>query len=107
MLREWLDAGHDGALISNALWRINVAHSSLSKGGFRDRMARLTGAENSERRRIAPSFRFFSLPPQWISVTTSINLESSQPLDFIVFDARTRDACLQRLARAGRVLGRR
>jgi hypothetical protein len=29
-----------------------------------------------------------------------------QPLDFIVFDAGTRDACLQRLGRAGRVLGR-
>ena len=60
LLRQWLDAGRDGALISNALWRINMAHGALRGAGFESFMARLTGAERTERRRAAPLSQLLS-----------------------------------------------
>jgi CRISPR-associated endonuclease/helicase Cas3 len=70
-------------------------------------MARLTGAERIERRQTAPLAQFLLATP---TVDIGYNFDKPgkirQPLDFIIYDARTRDACLQRLARAGRVLGR-
>jgi CRISPR-associated endonuclease/helicase Cas3 len=107
LLRQWLDAGRDGALISNALWRINMAHSVLRGAGFESFMARLTGAERTVRRREAPLSKLLLATP---TVDIGYNFDkpgkTRQPLDFIIYDTRTRDACLQRLARAGRVLGR-
>jgi CRISPR-associated endonuclease/helicase Cas3 len=107
LLSQWLGAGCDGALISNALWRVNAAHAALCKAGFKDSMARLTAAERIERRRAAPLSRLLLATP---TVDIGYNFDkpgkTRQPLDFIIYDARTRDACLQRLARAGRVLGR-
>ena len=107
LLRQWLDAGRDGALISNALWRINMAHSALRGAGFESFMARVTGAERTMRRREAPLSKLLLATP---TVDIGYNFDkpgkTRQPLDFIIYDARTRDACLQRLARAGRVLGR-
>jgi CRISPR-associated endonuclease/helicase Cas3 len=107
LLRQWFNERRDGALISNALWRINAAHSALRDAGFRNSMARLTGAERTDRRRAAPFSQLLLATP---TVDIGYNFEklgkTRQPLDFIIFDARTRDAFLQRLARAGRVLGR-
>lgn len=107
LLRQWLNADRDGALISDALWRINIARTALSRAGFESYMARLTGAERIERRRDAPRFPLLLATP---TVDIGYNFDkpgkSRQPLDFIVFEAGTRDAFLQRLGRAGRVLGR-
>ena len=59
------------------------------------------------RRREAPLSKLLLATP---TVDIGYNFDkpgkTRQPLDFIIYDARTRDACLQRLARAGRVLGR-
>jgi CRISPR-associated endonuclease/helicase Cas3 len=103
---QWLRSDRDGALISNALWRVNAAHAALLKVGFESSMARITGAERIEQRRLAPRFQLLLATP---TVDIGYNFDkpgkARQPLDFIVYDAWTRDACLQRLARAGRVLG--
>jgi CRISPR-associated endonuclease/helicase Cas3 len=108
--RDWLAgllaAGQDGALISNALWRVNQAHAALRGPRFDGRVSRLTGAETVESRRSAPLAPLILATP---TVDIGYNFEKPgklrQPLDFIIFDARTRDEFLQRLGRAGRVLG--
>ena len=106
LLRQWFDAGREGALISDALWRINAAHAALRRAGFDDNMARLTGAERIERRRVAArSALLLATPTVDIGYNFAKPGKLRQPLDFIVFDTRTRDTCLQRLGRAGRVLG--
>jgi hypothetical protein len=56
LLSQWLRSDRDGALISNALWRVNAAHAALLKVGFESSMARITGAERIEQRRLAPRF---------------------------------------------------
>jgi CRISPR-associated endonuclease/helicase Cas3 len=109
--REWLagllEAGQDGALISNALWRVNQAHAALRGPRFDGRTSRLTGAETPESRQTAPQFPLILATP---TVDIGYNFGKTgkhrQPLDFVVFDARTRDEFLQRMGRAGRVLGR-
>ncbi|MBX7237244.1 MAG: type I-D CRISPR-associated helicase Cas3' [Caldilineales bacterium] len=106
-LSDLLAAGQDGALISNALWRVNQARAKLKGVGFDGRVSRLTGAETIESRRIAPSAPLIlATPTVDIGYNFSKPGKVRQPLDFIVFDARTRDEFLQRLGRAGRVLGR-
>ena len=110
--RDWLagllEAGQDGAFISNALWRINQARAALCGPRFDGRVRRLTGAETSESRRDAPSAPLIlATPTVDIGYNFSKPDKRRQPLDFIVFDARTRDEFLQRLGRAGRLLGRK
>jgi CRISPR-associated endonuclease/helicase Cas3 len=106
-LAGWLDSGRDGAFISSALWRINQAYASLRSPRFEGRVSRLTGAETGESRRAAPAFPLILATP---TVDIGYNFgkpgKLRQPLDFVVFDARTRDEFVQRLGRAGRVLGR-
>ena len=109
--RDWLagllEAGQDGALISNALWRVNQARAALRGSRFDRQVSRLTGAETPESRRTAPlAPLILATPTVDIGYNFSKPGKHRQPLDFIVFDARTRDEFLQRLGRAGRVLGR-
>lgn len=106
-LAGWLDEGRDGALISSALWRINQACAALRGPRFDGRVRRLTGAESGENRRAAPTAPLIlATPTVDIGYNFSKPGKERQPLDFVVFDARTRDEFLQRLGRAGRVLGR-
>ena len=107
LLRAWLDAGREGALISNALWRINQAWAALGGPDFDGRMGRITGAESADSRRTA-SVRPLILATPTVDLGYNFDRpgKTRQPLDFVVFDARSRDAFLQRLGRAGRVLGR-
>jgi CRISPR-associated endonuclease/helicase Cas3 len=109
--QDWLagllTAGQDGALISNALWRVNQAHAALRGPRFDGRVSRLTGAETVESRQDAPlAPLILATPTVDIGYNFSKPGKARQPLDFIVFDARTRDEFLQRLGRAGRLLGR-
>ena len=107
-LAAWLGDGQDGAVISGALWRINAVHQSLrGDPRFRGRVARLTGAETRAARQAAPSFPLVLATP---TVDIGYNFErpgkDRQALDFIVADAQRGDEAIQRLGRAGRVLGR-
>lgn len=106
-LAGWLDEGRDGTLISGALWRINQAFAALHGPRFDGRVRRLTGAESAENRRVAPAFPLIlATPTVDIGYNFSKPGKERQPLDFVIFDAHTRDEFPQRLGRAGRVLGR-
>lgn len=99
----WLSAGQHGAMISNALWRINEAYQTLT--GLD--VGRITGPEPIEVRRRA---RFRPLILATPTVDIGYNFvkpdKRRQNLDFVVFDARCHDDFLQRMGRAGRVLGK-
>jgi CRISPR-associated endonuclease/helicase Cas3 len=88
VLSQWLRASRDGALISNALWRVNAAYAALRKAGFENAMARLTGAERTEQGRAAPLSQLLLATP---TVDIGYNFDkpgkARQPLDFIVYDA--------------------
>lgn len=98
--------GEHGAGISGALWRVNSAFA-LFKGSLGDRIRRLTGVESREARGIAPDADFLLATP---TVDIGFNFErktkSRQSIDFLLFDARSGDQFVQRLGRAGRVLGK-
>ncbi len=106
-LREWvIEQNRDGAIISSALWKVNISHANL-RHILGHKMARITGAEKKARRRNAPTYSLVLATP---TVDIGYNFDKPgkqrQPIDFVLFDVRTRDQFLQRLGRAGRVLGR-
>jgi CRISPR-associated endonuclease/helicase Cas3 len=104
-LTDWINQGSDGALISSALWQVNLAYSALLPS-LAGKIARITGAEKTKQRRKAPSYPLILATP---TVDIGYNFDkpgkTRQPIDFVIFDAHTRDQFLQRLGRAGRVLG--
>lgn len=107
-LAEWLDRGQQGAIISGALWRINVIHEALARMGIPPaRFARLTGPERREARGHASQCDLILATP---TVDLGYNFERAnkprQSIDFLFFDAMFADECVQRLGRAGRVLGK-
>lgn len=106
-IKQWLDQGQDGAMISSALWRVNSAYASL-RGTIDDTvMGRITGAQPTVERRQDQHKRFILATP---TVDIGYNFlkadKTRQNLDFVCFDARFRDEFVQRLGRAGRVLGK-
>ncbi|MGH2458611.1 MAG: type I-D CRISPR-associated helicase Cas3' [Chloroflexota bacterium] len=102
-----LERGEHGAVISSALWRVNLVYDHLRAGGLENRMARMTGAENAASRELARSADFLIATP---TVDVGYNFERAdkarQSIDFLYFDARFADELVQRLGRAGRVLGK-
>lgn len=106
-LRKWLHAGQDGALISGALWRVNQAYAALRHTIPLSEMGRITGAQPVEERRKDQFKRLILATP---TVDIGYNFlkheKARQNLDFVVFDAHFRDEFIQRMGRAGRVLGK-
>lgn len=106
-IAERLEAGEHGAAIASALWRINLIHDELRRAGLGGRVSRLTGPEPPEARRVAQGAGL-------ILATRTVDLgynfarpdQTRQGLDFLYADARFPDELVQRLGRAGRVLGR-
>ncbi len=106
MVKDWLDHGQHGALISSALWRINQVYQQYKDlSGYQ--VGRLTGAEASEGRKQARHADLLLATP---TVDIGYNFEREnwprQNIDFLLFDARSRDEFIQRLGRGGRVLGK-
>jgi CRISPR-associated endonuclease/helicase Cas3 len=103
----WIDDGQDGALIGSALWRINTCYTLLRGKVGTERMGRITGPEPEARRREATAVPLILATP---TVDIGYNFEKRdkvrQNLDFVVCDARYGDELLQRIGRAGRVLGK-
>lgn len=101
-LNIWLQAGEDGAIISNSLARINDAFELL-----RDLdVCRLTGPEPPERRAQALQHQLLLATPV---VDIGYNFDRDKPrqnIDFVVCEGRYRDDLVQRIGRAGRVLGK-
>lgn len=102
-----LAAGEHGAVISSTLWRINLTRNALRSTSFSGRIGAITGPETASSRAASTVKDLILATP---TVDIGYNFERAgkrrQPLDFLYFDARFRDEFLQRLGRAGRVLGR-
>ncbi len=97
----------DGALISDSLWRINDAYGVLRSVLAETRMGRITGPETQQARAEATTRDLILATP---TVDIGYNFakmgKERQNIDFVVCDARHGDALLQRIGRAGRVLGK-
>lgn len=115
-IRRWLEPSTDetsgepmeGAIISSSLGIINRLHYRLSECIDPAKMGRITGAEQQEGRSEAKEKALILATP---TVDIGYNFERSQPklrqnIDFLFFDATFSDEVLQRLGRAGRVLGK-
>jgi len=105
-VEDWLQQGRHGAFISSALWRVNSLFQVY--GGKRNQqIGRLTGAEQAiwrEQHKYAPLL--MATPTVDIGYNFSRPGKKSQSIDFLFFDARSSDEFIQRLGRAGRVLGK-
>jgi CRISPR-associated endonuclease/helicase Cas3 len=97
----------DGALISNSLWRVNAAYMALRDVLAEGRMGRITGPEPAEERARATGCDLILATP---TVDIGYNFtklnKTRQNVDFLVCDARYGDELIQRIGRAGRVLGK-
>lgn len=106
-LAGWLDTEQDGVLISSALWRINTCYTTLRMTIGAERMGRITGPEPEAKRQQATGRPLILATP---TVDIGYNFKKQnkkrQNIDFLVCDARYGDELLQRLGRAGRVLGK-
>ena len=106
-IAKWLNGGEDGAIISSALWRINQIYYDLKSIISTETMGRLTGAESRRGREDAKAKRLILATP---TVDIGYNFDrlgkTRQNIDFLLLDARSGDEFIQRLGRAGRVLGK-
>lgn len=106
-LLSWLHSGQDGAIISSSLWRVNAARQALLPLISDQRMRRITGPESPEARQAATKAPLILASP---TVDIGYNFAKAnkprQNIDFLVCDARFGDSLLQRIGRAGRVLGK-
>jgi len=107
VLAGWIRDQLDGALISNSLWRINQAYETLKPFVTEKLMGRITGPEPAEKR-IAATARALILATPTVDIGYNFKKKDKprQNVDFLVCDARFGDEFVQRLGRAGRVLGK-
>ncbi len=102
-IRQMINTGQDGAIISNSLRDISQTALYLRAKGF----------TTNDYRRITGPYKDRSVKPLVLATPTvdiGYNFEGRtkqrQNLDFLIFTARLADAFWQRLGRAGRVLGK-
>ena len=106
-IRNLLDLGKDGAIISSFLRTINGIRQVLRKAGVGDKLGLITGAVSTEERRNATE----SFPLVLATPTVDIGYnfkktgKSRQNIDFVCFDALYGSEFTQRIGRAGRLLG--
>jgi len=105
LLSTWKDQGLDTAIISSSLRKINEVYSQLTHWGLA--AGRITSPE-PEVKRLAAINQPFILATPTVDIGYNFDRQGKerQPLDVVVFDARFHDEAIQRLGRAGRVLGR-
>jgi CRISPR-associated endonuclease/helicase Cas3 len=108
-IRQWLDQQQDGAIISSSLGTINTIYKELKTSIKPDEeMGRVTGAEQREYRQRATKLPLILATP---TVDIGYNFERGtgkqrQNIDFLLIDAFSADELVQRIGRAGRVLGK-
>lgn len=107
-LGQWVQQdGRDGAIISDALTRINQLHASLRRTFSDSQMGRITGPEPEEKRQQATGRALILATP---TVDIGYNFvkpgKKRQNIDFLICEARYGDDLIQRIGRAGRVLGK-
>lgn len=97
----------DGALISSSLWRINEAYDALRRVLPEERLGRITGPEPPEERADATGRDLILATPTVDIGYNFVKLDKQrQNVDFVICDARFGDELIQRIGRAGRVLGK-
>jgi CRISPR-associated endonuclease/helicase Cas3 len=107
-LRGWLlDDQCDGAIISDSLRRINQLYADLLPILGETTMGRITGPEPEDARQSAAARPLILATP---TVDIGYNFDkrgkSRQNIDFLICEARYGDDLIQRIGRAGRVLGK-
>ncbi len=106
-LVSWLDDGQDGAMISSSLWRVNAAREALLPLISDDQMRRITGPETAVSRQSATKAPLILASPTVdIGYNFAKENKERQNIDFLICDARFGDGLLQRIGRAGRILGK-
>ena len=107
-IRNLLDSGKDGAIISSSLRTINEIKQGLQKGGIKDKFGLITGAVSTQERRDAT--KSFPLVLATPTVDIGYNFKKAgrlrQNIDFVCFDALYGSEFTQRIGRAGRLLGK-
>jgi CRISPR-associated endonuclease/helicase Cas3 len=105
-VESWLAEGQHGAFVSSALWRINQIYEIYGGEGNRH-TGRLTGAERAKGREQARTVDLMMATP---TVDIGYNFDrpgkTRQSLDFLLYDGNYADEFIQRLGRAGRILGK-
>ena len=106
LVEGWLAEGRHGAFVSSALWRVNRIYGDYGGDG-NPRTGRLTGAERAKGRAEGRNADLLMATP---TVDIGYNFDrpgkTRQSLDFLLYDANYADEFIQRLGRAGRVLGK-
>jgi len=107
-LVRWVaQEGLDGALISNSLARVNEAYNVLRAVLAEERMGRITGPEPPAARAEATGRNLILATPTVDIGYNFVKLDKKrQNVDFVICDARYGDELVQRIGRAGRVLGK-
>jgi CRISPR-associated endonuclease/helicase Cas3 len=103
---DWLRHQQHGAFISSTLWRINQLYREYG-GKNNVSLGRLTGAEQTlwrEQNKLA--HLLMATPTVDIGYNFTRPGKTRQSIDFLFFDAHSSDEFIQRLGRAGRVLGK-
>ena len=105
-VQVWLQQQRHGAFISSALWRINDLYQAYG-GKNNAYIGRLTGAETPQwREKHKNAALVMATPTVDIGYNFGRSGKKRQSIDFLFFDARSSDECIQRLGRAARVLGK-
>jgi CRISPR-associated endonuclease/helicase Cas3 len=106
-LQDWIKQGQDGAIISDALRRINQLYADLRERFAEAQLGRITGPEPEDKRQTATHRPLILATP---TVDIGYNFEKAnkprQNIDFLICEARYGDDLIQRIGRAGRVLGK-
>lgn len=106
-IATWLRSGEDGAIISSSLWRIEQIYKRLHME-FSEYIGRITGPEQREGRdEAARRSLILATPTVDIGYNFDKGNKPRQNIDFLFFDARSGDEFIQRLGRAGRILGKK
>lgn len=105
-LHQWLEAGQDGAVISDSLQRINELNSAL-KPQLGEKVRRITGPEPEAKRQSATAAPLILATPT-VDIGYNFKKEGKarQNIDFLICEAKYGDDLRQRLGRAGRVLAK-
>ena len=105
---DLLNSGKEGAVISSSLRTITDINQSLKNAGLKGKIGLITGAVDSEERGEATT----SFPLVLATPTVDIGYnfkkvgKSRQNIDFVCFDALYGSEFIQRVGRAGRLLGK-
>lgn len=103
---DWLGQRQDGALISSSLAAVNNAYARLRRTVDKADLGRITGPEPEAERQAATARRLILATPTVDIGYNFVKLHKTrQHIDFVVCDARYGDELVQRIGRAGRVLG--